>query len=153
MATWLTVSAGVLVAAEQERVWDLAVDWAQQERWVLATKSEGGHGAGARVVGRTGFGPVSFTDPMLITRWDPPNRCVVAHEGKVVRGTGTFEVVPRSAAEAEFRWIERIEIPLPQALGKPLAVALIGPVTRVGLGWSLRRFARLVTARQPENQP
>jgi hypothetical protein len=146
MNTRLTVTAGVLLGADQRRVWDLAVDWAGQERWIWATKTEGGHGLGAQVTGRTGIGPVGFTDPMVITEWDPPNRCTVTHQGKIVRGAGIFEVRPHGEASAEFRWTERIEIPLPPVIGKPLADLVIGPVTRVGLGSSLRRFARLVTA-------
>jgi hypothetical protein len=152
MATTLTVTAGVVVGADQQRTWDLAVDWSKQERWILATHTEGGHGLGASVTGRTGIGPFGFTDPMLITEWDPPNRCTVTHQGNVVRGAGIFEVRPRGEASAEFRWTERIELPLPSAIGEPLAGLLIGPVTRVGLAASLRRFAHLVAASERESR-
>ena len=162
MATRLIVTAGVIVGADQWEVWDLAVDWARQHRWILATRTQGGHGLGARVTGRTSIGPVGFTDPMLITEWDPPNRCTVTHQGKIVRGEGIFEVLPgdgrgrrngtgtRGAPDAqtrtEFRWTERIELPLPPVIGRPLARLLIGPITRAGLASSLRRFAGLLTA-------
>ena len=146
MVTRLTVTAGVLLDAEPEQVWELAVDWAEQQRWIWATRTQGGHSLGARVTARTGIGPVGFTDPMLITEWDPPHRCTVTHQGKVVRGAGVFEVRPRTDGGAEFSWTERIELPLPPALGKPVAQLLIGPVTRIGLGSSVRRFARLVAS-------
>lgn len=147
MSTRLTVAAGVVVRADRERVWRLATDWARQHEWIWATRTHGGHGVGAKVTGWTGFGPVGFADPMVITEWFPPRRCTVAHRGKVVRGTGVFEVLPRVRdGEAEFRWTEIIELPLPPAIGRPLAVALIGPVARIGLGWSLRRFARVISA-------
>ncbi|HUC58581.1 MAG TPA: SRPBCC family protein [Streptosporangiaceae bacterium] len=149
MTTRLTVTAGVVVDARQEQVWELAVDWAKQESWIWATRTNGGHHLGAHVTARTAIGPLGFTDPMVITEWDPPNRCTVTHQGNVVRGAGVFEVLPRGETQAEFRWTERIELPAP--IGKPLAQLLIGPVTRIGLGASLRRFARLASASSREN--
>ncbi len=146
MGTRLRVTAGVTVRASQQDVWDLVVDWARQREWILATRTAGGHGAGAPVVGWTGIGPVGFADPMEITEWAPPDRCTVTHLGKIVRGSGVFEVLPRAdMGGTEFRWTEHIElpVPLPPALGKLIAVAVVGPAARIGLGWSLRRFARL----------
>jgi hypothetical protein len=145
MSTRLTVAAGVVVRADRERVWRLATDWARQREWIWATTVDGGQGVGAKVTGWTGLGPIGFTDPMVITEWFPPRRCTVEHQGKVVRGTGVFEVLPRVRdGEAEFRWTEIIDLPLPPMIGKPLAIALVGPVARMGLGSSLRRFARVI---------
>ncbi|HEY3904759.1 MAG TPA: SRPBCC family protein [Streptosporangiaceae bacterium] len=147
MSTRLTVAAGVVVSADRDRVWRLATDWARQREWIWATKVDGGQGVGAKVTGWTGLGPIGFTDPMVITEWVPPRRCTVAHQGKFVRGTGVFEVLPRVRdGEAEFRWTEIIELPLPPLIAKPLAIAVIGPVARMGLGSSLRRFARVIAA-------
>ena len=149
VSTRLTIRAGVVVPASIEQAWELAVNWDRQREWILGTSVRGGHGLGARVTGRTGIGPVGFSDPMLITQWQPPRRCVVTHQGKLVRGAGIFEVLPcqanASGPRSEFRWSEEIELPLPPAIGRTLATALIGPLARLGLGWSLRRFARLVS--------
>ena len=134
------MTAGVLLDADPERVWRLAVDWPRQREWILGTRTEGGQGVGAAVTGRTGIGPVGFTDPMVITDWDPPRRCVVSHRGRLVRGEGEFEVA-RLGCRSQLLWTERIV--LPRALGR-LAYVVIGRVTRLGLGWSLRRFARLL---------
>lgn len=150
MATKLTVTAGVLVLADPQRVWDLAVDWSRQHEWIWATKVDGGHGPGAPVIGVTGIGPLHFTDTMVITQWEPPARCVVEHTGRVVKGSGTLEVFPRDAGRSEFRWTERLVLPLPPlppSAGR-LAGAAIGQVARIGLGSSLRRFARLLAADQ-----
>src|SRR5690349_14611622 len=65
----LTISAGVSVGADPQRVWDLAVDWPAQREWIWMTTTTGGHGLGATVTGRTGVGPVGFADTMLITQW------------------------------------------------------------------------------------
>jgi len=134
-----------MVHASPEHAWDLLVDWARQREWIWATRVSGGHGPGAEVVARTGIGLVGFTDSMLITKWDPPRRCVVTHTGKLVRGDAKFEVLPRGD-RCEVRWTEHVELPwLPPALTR-LAAAVIAPVARAGLGTSLIRFARLAQA-------
>jgi hypothetical protein len=152
MPTSLTIAAGVTVGARPERVWDLAFDWSRQHEWIWATRTSGGHGLGAGVTGRTGIGPLGFTDTMEITQWDPPRRCTVTHTGTIVRGEGIFEVLPRGS-RSEFRWTERILLPAPlldlvpsaaQPAFTRVAWALLAPLTRAGLGWSLLRFGRLV---------
>jgi hypothetical protein len=137
----LEVTSRVLVAAEPERLWQAAMDWARQGDWMLATRVRGGQGVGARVVAHTGVGPVGFTDTMVITQWYPPHRCVVRHTGRVVRGTGVFEVAWRGA-DSEFAWTERLRVPWP-ASGR-LGQWLIAPPARWLMDISLRRFTRLV---------
>lgn len=107
------------------------------------TRVRGGHGVGAEVAAWTGIGPVGFTDTMVITEWDPPRRCVVRHTGRVVRGGGVFEAIP-AGPHCEFRWVEQLD--LPRVLAGPVGRAAIRPLARVGLDFSLRRFARLVEA-------
>ncbi len=145
----LEVTARVLVRADPERVWRLAMNWSRQREWIWATRASGGSGVGAQVVARTAVGPAGFDDTMVITEWDPPRRCVVRHTGKVVRGLGVFEVLPRGPV-SEFRWTEQIDLPLSSGgpLGRwvvvPAGRFLVAPLTRMLLTSSLRRFARLV---------
>ena len=147
----LEVSARTRVRATPERVWQLAMDWSRQGDWIPATRVHGGTGVGAQVVARTAVGPVGFTDTMIITDWDPPRRCVVRHTGKVVRGSGVFEVIPHGEL-TEFRWTEVVELPLPAALQRGRALRAtqflgrwtVAPLTRRSLQYALARFARLV---------
>ena len=141
--TEVEITSRVLVPAEPADLWRLAMDWSRQGDWMLATRVRGGQGAGASVVARTGIGPVGFTDTMVITQWHPPRRCVVRHTGRVVRGTGVFEVIPRGRL-TEFAWTERLQLPWPAsgALGRLVA----GPARWV-MGASLRRFRRLIRDR------
>jgi uncharacterized protein YndB with AHSA1/START domain len=74
MPTPLRIAAQVTVDAEPGRVWRAATDWPRQREWIWATRVRGGHGAGAQVTGWTGIGPLGFSDPMVITEWDPPRR-------------------------------------------------------------------------------
>jgi hypothetical protein len=145
----LEVSSHVLVSAEPERVWQAAMDWSRQQEWMWGTRVRGGTGVGSRVVARTGLGPLGFADTMVITEWDPPNRCVVRHTGKIIRGLGIFEVARRGEL-CEFRWTEQLQLPLSSAgllsrgvvvpLGRWIAV----PLAQLALDGSLRRFARLL---------
>jgi hypothetical protein len=138
----LKIVAQVRVRAGPERVWLVATDWSRQQEWVWATAVQGGHSVGATVTGRTGLGPVGFTDTMVITEWDPPRRCVVRHTGWLIRGLGIFEVLG-DGPECEFRWTEDLQLPLPPALGR-LAGQVIRPLARWALTAALRRFARIV---------
>ena len=142
MPTPLQIAARVTVAAEPAATWRAATDWPRQHEWIWATRVSGGHGTGAEVTGRTGIGPIGFTDRMVITEWDPPRRCVLKHTGRVVRGMGIFEVVPRGPG-SQFRWTEDLQLPVPSAVGR-LAGLVITPVAEWALRSSLRRFARLL---------
>jgi Polyketide cyclase / dehydrase and lipid transport len=149
MPTPLRVAAEVIVDAEPEVIWRAAVDWPRQHEWIWATRVNGGHGAGAEVIGRTGIGPIGFTDRMVITEWDPPHRCVLRHTGRVVRGTGIFEIAPRGE-RSEFRWVEHIRLPVPPAVGALLSRVIV-PLAQWGLRSSLRRFARLLRKPAPQD--
>jgi len=141
MSAQLEVTSRVLVKAEPERVWQVAMDWSRQREWMWGTQVSGGTGTGAEVVARTGIGPVGFADIMVITEWDPPRRCVVRHTGRVVRGLGIFEVAP-SGPQTEFRWTERLQLPWP--LSGRLGRSTVVPLARWGISASLRRLARLI---------
>ena len=77
-------------------------------------------------------------DTMEITRWEPPTRVDVLHTGRVVRGSGVFEIVPEDG-RTRFVWTEQLDLPL-GALGR-LGWPVLEPVMRTGVRRSLRRFA------------
>lgn len=140
----------VRIAAPAETVWHVVSDWPAQGEWILGTRVTvqgpgDGRRLGARLAAFTGVGPVGFTDPMAVVEWDPPRRCVVTHLGRVVRGEGVFEVAALGPARSEFRWTERLELPL-GAVGR-LGWPLVRPAFRCGVEFSLRRLARLCEAR------
>jgi hypothetical protein len=135
------------VDAPPERGWAALTDWARTREWMVATdvRPVGGPAreVGGRLEARTGVPlpegrHVGVLDAMLITRWEPPVRVEVRHTGRVVRGSGVFEIRPRGAG-CTLVWTERVDLPL-GALGRagwPLA----RPAVRAGLRLSLRRFA------------
>ena len=142
----MTVS--VDVPASVEEVWAAATDWPGQREWVLLTDVR--QVADDRIEAFTGWRGVGFTDPMTITTWEPPHRCVVRHDGRVVRGWAAFEV-QESENGARLVWTEWLVLPL-GALGE-LAFALGKPLVLYGLRLSLRRFARWVSTRGTSAAP
>src|SRR5260370_40506333 len=109
MITRVDITSRIVLPVPPERAWRAVVDWPRQGQWMLGTRVRGGYGLGARVVARTGIGPVGFTDTMVITDWEPPHRCVMEHTGRAVRGGGGVGVVP-SGAGLELRRAQRVGI-------------------------------------------
>lgn len=133
------ISLSVDVDAPPEEVWAAAVDWETQHEWMVGTTVTGGHGEGATLRAFTGWRGYGFTDPMTITSWDPPRRCVVRHDGNVVRGTAAFEVLPLPDGRARFVWTEWLVLPL-GLLGE-IGFALLRPLLMVPLKRSLAQFS------------
>ena len=139
------------VDAPVEQTWAGAVDWAGQGEWMLGTRvwptERDGQGVGGGIAAFTGVGPLGFLDTMVITRWEPPRSCHVLHTGRIVRGTGAFDVEPRGEGRSTFVWREDLELPL-GLLGR-LGWPLVRPLFAFGVRLSLRRFARWVEAGRP----
>ena len=127
------------VDAPAQQVWDLLTDWEQHDRWMLFTRAEGGRAVGETISAFTGIGPVGFTDTMTITVWEPPVRAVVRHTGKLVRGSGAFEVEALGPDRSRVVWSEWVDLPL-GLLGR-LGWPLVRPVLRQLVQVSLRRLA------------
>jgi carbon monoxide dehydrogenase subunit G len=141
----------VEIDAPPEQVWAALVDWDRQGEWILFTdvravgdiQGVGGRFdavTGVKLPGRLlGGRRVGVLDTMLITRWEFPRRIDVRHTGRVVRGTGTFEIRPRGHGASTFVWTEGLDLPL-GALGRA-GWPLVRPVMAAGVRFSLRRFA------------
>ncbi len=150
------VVESVEVAAPPGQVWAALVDWDRQGEWMLLTdvraedgEVPGAQGVGGRIAARTGVPlpggrRLGVLDRMLITSWDAPRRVDERHLGRVVRGTGTFEVRPRGGSASTFVWTESLDLPLGR-LGQ-LGWPLVRPVMAAGVRLSLRRFAAYAAA-------
>ncbi len=136
----------VVVDAPPDLVFAALVDWPSQGAWMLGTRVRAveppGHGRGARLEAFTGVGRIGFLDTMIITAWHEPALVDVVHTGRVVRGTGRFEVRPAPGGRSRFVWSEQLELPL-GALGRA-GWAVARPAFAAGIRRSLRTFATLV---------
>jgi uncharacterized protein YndB with AHSA1/START domain len=139
--------------ASPEQAWAALVDWDRQGEWMLLTDvragAQGGQGVGGELAAVTGvklpgLKRLGVLDTMLITRWDEPRRVDVRHTGRVVRGTGTFELRPRTGGGSTFVWTEGLDLPL-GVLGR-LGWPLVKPLFAAGVQLSLRRFATYAAA-------
>jgi hypothetical protein len=136
-------------------VWQHLVDWRSQSDWMLQTKvwSELDqdrtvkNGKGVLIFAFTGLFPklypklkLGVLDTMEVVNWHPPYKCDVLHIGRIIRGTGSFELASNSDSKkggTTFYWSEEIIAPA-------VFIAILKPFILLGVRISLRRFARLV---------
>jgi uncharacterized protein YndB with AHSA1/START domain len=136
-----------------DEVWQTMVDWKGQSKWMLQTKvwSELDqdrtvkNGKGVLIFAFTGIFlklypklRLGILDTMEITNWKPPHLCEVVHIGRVIRGTGKFEL-KKVQGGTIFYWQEELIAP-------KLVLIVVKPALLVGVWLSLRRFARQVSA-------
>jgi uncharacterized protein YndB with AHSA1/START domain len=149
-ATDTSVRLDVVVRAPVTVVFDAFTQWSEQGRWMVGTRVEvrsgDGRSLGSELAAWSGAGPAGFWDTMVITRWEPPYRVDVEHTGRLVRGTGTMEVIALPGERSRFVWGEDLALPL-GALGT-LGWPIVRPAFLAGVRRSLRDFARLVEAGQ-----
>ena len=124
---------------------DALTDWAVHDRWMLLTRAEGDNAEGGEIRAFTGVGRLGFLDTMTITVWEPPRRAVVRHTGKVVRGSGAFEVEDLGAGRSRVVWSEWVLLPLGAARSARLA-GRAHPAPPARCRCSLRRLARYVVS-------
>jgi uncharacterized protein YndB with AHSA1/START domain len=142
------VVCSVDVAAPAGTTWLALTDWSRQREWMLGTEVhviEGnGRSVGSRLTAFTGISGVGVTDTMEIIGWEPPVRCTVRHQGKLVRGTGAFHVHDKGPQRSTFVWSEQLVLPF-GILGR-LGWPLVKPAFTLGLRQSLQKFARFAEA-------
>jgi hypothetical protein len=142
------IAISTLIKAPAEKVWNAIADWESQGDWMLQTKvllkSEISQGVGVKIEAFTGplykfyprFKFLGLLDLMEVTYWEPPHRCDVIHYGKILKGSGTFEVIALDSGHTTFHWSEEIIAPW-------LLFIAAKPFLWLGVKISLARFARL----------
>lgn len=142
------IAISTLINAPAEKVWSAIADWQSQGEWMLQTKvrlvSEQSEGVGVKIEAFTGpfyrlyprFKFLGLLDLMEVTSWQPPHRCDVVHYGKILKGSGTFEVIALDESHTTFHWSEEVIAPW-------ILFAMVKPFLWLGVKISLARFARL----------
>lgn len=152
-----TLSRSVEVRAEPQQAWDAIVDWEAQGEWIPAThvriledsaaassrrERTERQGVGTRIDAFTGFGKVGFLDKMTLRVWEPPTLVVVWHHGRVVRGSGSFEVTGLGGGRTRVTWSEHLELPL-GVVGR-VGWVVVRPLINLGFDAALKRLARRI---------
>ena len=136
------IAMSLVIKAPIEKVWAALADWESQGDWMLQTRvdvtSEIREGVGTTIAAFTGIGKLGVMDQMVVTSWQPPHICDVLHTGKIIKGTGRFELVVIDADTTRFDWSE--EILAPRAL-----FLLIAPGLYAGVRLSLANLSRQLT--------
>src|SRR4051795_13083586 len=131
------IAASVDVDATVDQAWASVTDWRAQGAWMPLPRVDVvgavGNGLGTRLRAVTGIGRAAVVDEMEVDRWEPPYRCDVRHDGRVVRGRGVFLVEDQGAGRARVTWEEHLD-------GRMARVG--APAGRRMLSIALRRFAR-----------
>lgn len=154
----MRVEVAVTVAAPRAVVWDVLTDWEAQADWMRDARSvevvsaeRAGEGVTIRVP--TNLLGVTVDDVMRVTGWDPPARLEVAHLGRLIRGSGAFELYDIEHG-TRVVWWEEIEPPL-GALGRWGARTVVRPLVERVFRRSLRglREASEVAAARAASTP
>lgn len=137
------------VDAPAGRAFERLLDWEAQGEWMVATRVRAD---GDQVEAVTGVGPLAVRDSMVVTQRVLPaggsaGRCLVRHTGRLIRGTGAFEVQPLGPARSRVVWSEWFVLPM--GLVGQVGWLAVRPLLRAGLALSLRRFANLVAGEDP----
>ena len=86
------------------------VDW-MADAVAIRFTTESTRGVGTRFECDTKVGPITLTDEMTVTEWQPERTMGVRHTG-VVTGTGVFELEPIDLGRrTRFTWTEDLSFP------------------------------------------
>ena len=139
------IAMNLLIKAPIENVWAALADWESQGDWMLQTKvevtSKIRQGVGTTLAAFTGVGKFGVMDHMVVTSWQPPTVCDVLHTGKIIKGTGRFELTAIDEQTTRFDWSE--EILAPRAI-----FLLLAPGLYAGVRLSLTKLGRQLSSRK-----
>jgi len=123
------IRVAVEIDATPTEVWSIVepierhVDWMADATAIRFT-TESTRGTGTAFECDTKVGPITLTDEMTVTDWEPERRMGVRHTG-VVTGTGMFELEPIDLdRRTRFTWTE--DLTFPWFLGGRLGEAVGG---------------------------
>lgn len=131
----------LVIKAPIEKVWAAIADWESQGDWMLQTRvevtSQIREGVGTTIAAFTGIGKLGVLDHIVVTSWQPPHICDVLHTGKIIKGTGRFQLAAIDAGTTRFDWSEEI-------LAPRVLFLLIAPGLYAGVRISLTKLGRHV---------
>ncbi|MEQ8717072.1 MAG: SRPBCC family protein [Acidimicrobiales bacterium] len=145
------IDISVTIGATPTEVWSVVEDVAGHVEWMAdATEirflTDERSGVGVRFECDTKVGPLTTTDVMEITEWEPEQSMGVRHSGAVT-GEGRFELEAVEPDHTIFRWSE--DLSFPWYFGGPLGEFAAKPVLEWVWRRNLTRLAGIVEERFP----
>jgi uncharacterized protein YndB with AHSA1/START domain len=136
-----------VINAPREAVWDVLTTWERQPEWMLDAKdvivlTPQRTGDGVTLRCPTNLLGFTVNDIMRVTDWDPPKRLAVTHLGKIITGSGAFELSDTPDGGTHVLWWEEIDPPL-GVVGELGARVLVLPIIRRIFTRSLKNFTTL----------
>jgi hypothetical protein len=127
-------------------VWDVLTRWEDQPRWMLDAKevhvtSAHRTGVGVELRCPTNLLGLTVQDLMRVTGWDEGRYLEVTHLGRIITGSGAFELSDLPDGGTRIGWWEEVDPPL-GALGEFGARVVVLPVIRRIFRRSLANLAR-----------
>lgn len=134
-------------SAPRAVVWGVLTHWERQPEWMLDAKAvevltPHRTGTGVTIRCPTRLLGVTVDDVMRVTGWRAEELLEVTHLGRVITGSGAFELSDAPGGGTIVRWWEEVDPPL-GALGEWGATTLLRPVLAQIFARSLARLARL----------
>lgn len=142
----MRVDLEVTSTAPRETVWQVLTDWERQAEWMLDAKAvhvltPEREGVGVTIQCPTNLLGVTVQDVMRVTGWREGEYLEIVHLGKIITGSGAFELSDRPGGGTTIRWWEEVDPPL-GALGEWGASTLVAPIIRKIFTKSLSNLAR-----------
>ncbi len=130
----MRIELDVPTSAPREVVWDVLVDWERQPEWMVDAKAvhvltPEREGVGVTIRCPTNLMGFTVQDVMRVTRWREPSVLEVVHLGRVITGTGAFELRDGPGDGSTIHWWEEVDPPLGR-FGEWGASTFVAPVIR-----------------------
>lgn len=136
-----TLTFSIIINASQQTVFDYVSDWEKQSDWIKFTTVQILSNAAqedVNLLAVTRIGPFKLLDTMVVTTWQPHERIIVEHTGRLVLGKGIFSVKSLSGNKCEFSWKEITPVPLGQV--GMIVLAVMKPLLRIPFALSLKKL-------------
>ena len=137
------ISICTTIAAPPDSVWADIEDLSTHTEWMTDAEdirftTDQRRGVGTQFTCRTHVGPLSVSDALVVTEWEPGKVMGIEHRGAVT-GTGRFTLRPSLEGGTRFCWRE--ELWFPWWLGGVIGARLAAPIFRRIWSANLRRLA------------
>lgn len=151
----LAIHLCTTIGATPEFVWSEVEDIETHVDWMadavsITFRTEAHSGVGTKFECLTRIGPLSTTDVMTVTEWEPGEAMGIEHRG-VVTGKGRFTLRPVGTALTEFCWTEELRYPV--WMGGAIGERLSRPILMRVWSGNLKRLRAKIEAKAPPASP